>query len=134
MEVPRHWRNQNARYSLKGSVCNRCDLKLMPPQDVCPQCHGDELAEFQFSGRGRLYSYAVMVQGPQGFASLLPYPVALVKLDEGPTIAAQLCDLGDIAPSMDMPVEMVTRRLHEDGKDGLIVYGYKFRPSIEQSR
>jgi len=29
-----------------------------------------------------------------------------------------------------MPVEMVTRRLREDGSKGMIVYGYKFRPSL----
>ena len=28
-----------------------------------------------------------------------------------------------------MPVEMVTRRLRDDGKKGTIVYGYKFRPA-----
>ncbi len=29
-----------------------------------------------------------------------------------------------------MPVEMVTRRMVEEGEDGLIVYGYKFRPAL----
>ena len=31
-----------------------------------------------------------------------------------------------------MPVEMVTRKLRADGEEGMIVYGYKFRPQIEQ--
>jgi uncharacterized OB-fold protein len=29
-----------------------------------------------------------------------------------------------------MPVEMVTRRLREDGNRGMLVYGYKFRPVL----
>ena len=29
-----------------------------------------------------------------------------------------------------MPVEMVTRKLRSDGEEGMIVYGYKFRPAI----
>jgi hypothetical protein len=30
-----------------------------------------------------------------------------------------------------MPVEMVTRKLREDGeKKGILVYGYKFRPAV----
>ena len=29
-----------------------------------------------------------------------------------------------------MPVEMVTRRLRDDGGKGTIIYGYKFRPAI----
>jgi len=28
-------------------------------------------------------------------------------------------------------VEMVTRKLRTDGEEGVIVYGYKFRPQIE---
>jgi hypothetical protein len=27
---------------------------------------------------------------------------------------------------------MVTRKLRTDGEEGMIVYGYKFRPMIEQ--
>jgi hypothetical protein len=29
-----------------------------------------------------------------------------------------------------MPVEMVTRKVREFGEDGVIVYGYKFRPRM----
>jgi uncharacterized OB-fold protein len=29
-----------------------------------------------------------------------------------------------------MPVEMVTRKLFEQGAEGLIQYGYKFRPEL----
>jgi len=28
-----------------------------------------------------------------------------------------------------MPVEMVTRKIREFGEEGVIVYGYKFRPA-----
>jgi uncharacterized OB-fold protein len=29
-----------------------------------------------------------------------------------------------------MPVEMVTRKLRTDGEEGMIIYGYKFRPAV----
>jgi uncharacterized OB-fold protein len=29
-----------------------------------------------------------------------------------------------------LPVEMVTRKIRQQGEDGLIVYGYKFRPRL----
>ena len=55
--------------------------------------------------------------------------VALVKLEEGPMVTAQLTDLGDHAVEIGMPVEMVTRKIRSDGDErGMIVYGYKFRP------
>ncbi len=32
-----------------------------------------------------------------------------------------------------MPVEMVTRRLRQDGDErGILIYGYKFRPILER--
>jgi uncharacterized OB-fold protein len=57
--------------------------------------------------------------------------VALVKLEEGPVITAPLTDLGDQPVQIGMPVEMVTRRIRQDGDErGMLVYGYKFRPAV----
>ncbi|MCZ7547454.1 MAG: OB-fold domain-containing protein [Anaerolineae bacterium] len=58
--------------------------------------------------------------------------VALVKLDEGPLVTAQLTDL-DGAPEIGMRVEMVTRKLRAEGEEGMIVYGYKFRPCLSKA-
>jgi scaffold protein (connect acetoacetyl-CoA thiolase and HMG-CoA synthase) len=57
------------------------------------------------------------------------YTVALVKLEEGPMVTAQLTDLDNAPVKIGMPVEMATRRMRNDGDErGVIVYGYKFRP------
>jgi uncharacterized OB-fold protein len=32
-----------------------------------------------------------------------------------------------------LPVEMVTRKLTQDGAEGQILYGYKFRPLLRQA-
>lgn len=61
-----------------------------------------------------------------------PYTIALVKLEEGPVVTAQLTDIGDQKVEIGMPVEMVTRKLRTDMEDrGMIVYGYKFRPVMQ---
>ncbi len=45
-------------------------------------------------------------------------------------LTAQLTDIGEQPISIDMPVEMVTRKMKNDGDErGVIVYGYKFRPA-----
>jgi uncharacterized OB-fold protein len=45
-------------------------------------------------------------------------------------LTAQLTDLGDQPIQIGMPVEMVTRKMRNDGDErGVIVYGYKFRPA-----
>jgi uncharacterized OB-fold protein len=59
--------------------------------------------------------------------------VALIKLEEGPIVTAQLTDVDNGQVTIGQPVEMVTRKLRQDGDErGLIVYGYKFRPVMER--
>ena len=73
-----------------------------------------------------------MRTAPAGFEMQALYTLALVKLAEGPVVAAQLTDLGQERVHIGMPVEMVTRKIKNDGDDrGMIVYGYKFRPVMQ---
>jgi uncharacterized protein len=131
MEVPRHWRLRKQRYALMGEECPHCHTKIFPPRDVCPECGGEAKTAYAFSGKGEVYSFTRMVNAPAGFNQQAPYTVALVKLEEGPVVTAQLTDLGDQEVQIGMPVEMVTRKLRSDGDErGLLVYGYKFRPAM----
>ena len=131
MEIPRHWRLKQQRYSLVGEVCPHCDHKIFPPRDVCPNCGDEAKTLYTFSGKGEVYSFTTIYEAPSGFDANTPYTVALIKLDEGPMLTAQLTDLGDAPVEIGMPVEMVTRRLRSDGDErGLLVYGYKFRPVV----
>ena len=57
--------------------------------------------------------------------------MALVKLEEGPLVTAQLTDVDNDIVEIGMLVEMVTRKLREDGNRGMLVYGYKFRPRLK---
>lgn len=156
MEIARHWRLKDQRYNLVGEICEK-GHKVFPPRDVCPDCHGEAKIPFKFSGKGTVYSYTTISEAPTGFEKEVPYHVALIKLDEGPMITAQLTDIEshqtpdeswvdqlkgwpkisipatktvfDI--EIGMPVEMVTRKINEDGDNGLINYGYKFRPLLK---
>jgi uncharacterized OB-fold protein len=134
MEIPRHWRLKQQRYGLVGEVCPRCDAKIFPPRDVCPSCGGEVKTAFAFSGKGEVFSYTTIYEAPAGYNETAPYTVALVKLEEGPLVTAQLTDLGDQPIEIGMPVEMVTRRLRQDGDErGMLIYGYKFRPVLSQA-
>ena len=129
MEIPRHWRLKNQRYKLVGEVCPHCEAKLFPPRDICPECGQEAKTQYAFSGRGEVYSFTTVYDAPAGFEENAPYTVALIKLQEGPLVTAQLTDLGDQPVAIGTPVEMVTRRLRSDGDErGMLVYGYKFRP------
>lgn len=130
-QIARHWRLNAQRYGLVGEVCPTCDGKIFPPRDVCPHCAENAETPYQFSGRGEVYSHTTIYSAPEGYETYAPYTVALVKLEEGPLVTAQLTDVDPQSVQIGMPVEMVTRKLREEGEEGLILYGYKFRPRVQ---
>jgi uncharacterized OB-fold protein len=88
--------------------------------------------QFAFSGKGEVVSYTTVQEPPEGFEEQAPYVLALVRLDEGPMITAQITDYDGTLATGDK-VEMVTRKLTTEGKRGVIVYGYKFRKVLPRS-
>lgn len=123
MQLAKHWRLKGPRYRLAavrhpetGAIC------FPPPADA-----GD-WDEVTLSGQGVVESFAAVGKAADGFTD--GAVMALVRLAEGPVITAQLSDVeyGDV--TIGVPVEMVTRKLRDLGPEGLIVYGYKFRPLL----
>jgi uncharacterized OB-fold protein len=133
MTIPGNWRTRQQRYSLKAELCDVCGKTIFPPRDVCPHCAEQRQSWTTLSGRGEVYSYTTMHNAPTGFEEYVPYTVALVKLAEGPMVTAQLTDVDAHDVFIGMPVEMVTRKLSQEGDEGQILYGYKFRPLLRQA-
>ena len=84
-------------------------------------------------GRGEVYSFSTMYNVPRGYEEQKPYTIALIKLDDGPMVTAQLTDVDTEDVSIGLQVEMVTRKLREEGTEGQIIYGYKFRPLLRET-
>ena len=95
--------------------------------------HGLDEQTKSFRGTGTVYTFSLMYNVPQGFEDQKPYVIAIVQLDEGPMVTAQLTDVNHDAVAIGMRVEMVTRKLREEGSEGQIIYGYKFRPLLQDS-
>lgn len=134
MELPRFHRLRGPYYRLEGSVCRGCARRFFPPRIVCRSCRSTDLRPFAFSGRGTLYSWSRVQLPARGCASMAPYPVGMVRLEEGPLVSAQLADADGVELTIGMPVEMVTRKIRDDAEHGYIVYGYKFRPLLRETR
>jgi hypothetical protein len=128
MDLARYHRLRPAYYRLEGQRCTSCQAVQFPPRTACRICRERSLVPHRLSGRGIVYSHAEVAQAPRGFAA--PYVVALVKLEEGLLLTAQLTDVEPEDVVIGLPVEMVTRRLQEHGPHGYLVYGYKFRPVL----
>ncbi len=126
------WRLKGQRYRLEGEECPHCGFHIFPPRDICPACHQPAKEPVRLSGRGEVYTFSTVHAPPEGFESYTPYTVAIVQLEEGPMITAQLTDVAPEEVHIGMPVEMVTRKLRTQGDEGTIVYGYKFRPVLQR--
>jgi len=124
--IPLYWRLQKSKYNLIGKKCVVCGNVYFPPKNLCPKCRRKgKLEDFQFSGNGEIVSYTIIRVPPSGFERQAPYAVAIVKLYEGPNVTGQI--VGDIDKvDTGKNVRMVFRRIYEDGKDGIIHYGFKF--------
>lgn len=136
VEIPRHWRLNEQRYGLVGVICAHCDQKMFPKRNICDNC-GDQVEElYTFSGNGEVCTYTTVYKMQNGIEDITPYTIALIKLEEGPVITAQLTDVEIVNVEIGMSVEMVTRKLKNDKDDDgreLILYGYKFRPKVTSS-
>lgn len=125
--VPLYWRLRKSKYNLVGTKCANCNSVFFPPRNLCPNCRRSGKTEsFRFSGSGKILTYTIIRAPPEGFERNAPYAVAIVRLDEGANVTAQI--VGDIK-KMDIgkKVRVIFRKIHEDGEDGLIRYGFKFQ-------
>ncbi len=128
MDIPRNWRLREQRYHLEGNACTRCAAVYFPPREVCRECRSREFEPRRLSGEGTLATFTVVYQAPDGYGSQVPYAVGLVDLEDGPRLTAMLTDADLDTLQIGMPLEMVIRKINEDGEEGVIHYGYKFRP------
>lgn len=124
MELAKHWRLKGQRYRLEATRHRKTGVVSFPP----PVEPGPEDEPFNLSDKGEIWSFAEIRQGSDDFTT--PYVVAMIKLVEGPMVTAQMTDCDPAQVKIGEPVEVVTRKLRDLGEDGLIVYGYKFRPVL----
>ena len=54
-----------------------------------------------------------------------------IEVEHGVETMIAYADVAKEDVYIGMPVEMVTRKLRSDGEEGMIVYGYKFRPQVQ---
>lgn len=111
---------------LRMQRCAACKKYRWLPRPMCPSCNALEHEWVAVSGRGRVFSWTVIVHPVHPAANeKVPYNVAQVQLDEDPDLilVTNLVDIDNDAIRIDMPVEAVFVE-HEPG-----VKIPKFRPA-----
>ncbi len=128
MAVPRFWREIPNRYNLVGARCGNCNKILFPPRYICPFCRRmGKLEPYRLKRRGKVLSYTVIHVAAAGFEDQVPYVLAIIELEDGPRLTAQVTDCNPDEIKIGDEVEIVFRRMGEESQDGVIYYGFKGR-------
>jgi len=83
--------------------CNDCSEIHYYPRTICPFCFSDNTVWIEASGKGSIYSYSVIRRAE------IPYVIAYVTLEEGPTMMTNIidCDLDSVRIDMSVTVSFV---------------------------
>lgn len=103
--------------------CAACGKWSFPVRERCPHCFAAKLEWRQASGRGTLYTFAIMhqVMNP-GFAGAVPYNIAQIDLEEGVRMTSNVVGVPNNALKIGMKLEAIFEDVGQD------VSLPKFRP------
>src|SRR5215469_16769924 len=88
---------------LVAQRCSACGALRHPPRPMCPHCHSVDFELQELSGRGTVYSFAVL-HHPQNPAFEYPVLAALIDLEEGVRLMSNLRGLEPSEIRIGMPV------------------------------
>jgi uncharacterized protein len=93
---------------LVAQRCSSCRALRHPPRPMCPHCHSFDFEAQELSGRGIVYSFAVL-HHPQNPVFEYPVVAALIDLEEGVRLMSNLrgLDPSEIRIGMEVVVGYV---------------------------
>jgi uncharacterized OB-fold protein len=131
LRVPRLWREIPQSYRLEGVKCLSCGSIYFPIRPTCTKCKSKNLELTALPRKGKILTFTIIRIATADHSIYVPYAVALIELENGIKIISQITDYNPEKLELGMPVEAVIRKHYTDGRNGLIHYGYKFRPIIK---
>ena len=106
------WTKEFWKATKKGKLlvqhCNDCNINIFFPKKVCPECWSENLSWIESTGKGKVYTFTVMMDMVEPkFMGDLPYVLAMVDLNERIRMTTRIvhCKLENV--SIDMDVEVV---------------------------
>jgi 3-hydroxy-3-methylglutaryl CoA synthase len=119
--IPLLRREEKLNIRLHGKKCNGCGKVMTLALKVCPHCKSaKEFMDVKLSKKGRIVTYSQEHYYPTPEP---PMTMAVVDLDGGGRILAQMTDTDASEVKVDMQVELTFRRLHTGG--GFVNYTWK---------
>jgi uncharacterized OB-fold protein len=103
------------QHKLMIQTCSGCGLKIFYPRKYCPNCWSSNLAWYEASGKGEVFSYSITMAGvEERFSEDLPYVLALVDLEEGIRMMTNIVDCKPEEVFVGMKVEVTFRDITDE--------------------
>ena len=83
------WEGTKA-HKLMLPYCAACDAYDFYPRPFCRKCFSWDIEWKEASGKGKIATYVINHRGPRGFEDKTPYVIAVVELEEGPSMMTNL--------------------------------------------
>ncbi|WP_416140792.1 Zn-ribbon domain-containing OB-fold protein [Halomonas sp. HK25] len=81
--------------------CKDCGELHFMPRYLCPFCWSEQLEWVDSKGRGTVHSFSIIRRAPSPvFAQQVPYVTALIDLDEGPRMVANVLGENSLSVSI----------------------------------
>jgi uncharacterized OB-fold protein len=129
MPTARTWREYPRRYRYEAGVCTKCDKWHFPPRLVCDACGAEKFKTRAMKRTGTILTYTIIRVPPAPFKDQAPYAVAVIEMDDGPRLTAQVVDCKEVDLAVGKKIRLEFRRIYSDGEAGPINYGYKAVPA-----
>jgi len=113
---------------LWGVLCKQCGAKFLGARTACGQCASTgPFEETRFGDEGEIYVFSIVYQTVPGLEA--PYVAAIVDLDDGVSVRANVYGLDPTKPSPDWfgkRVKLFTEKVRVD-REGNDIVAAKFR-------
>jgi uncharacterized OB-fold protein len=88
--------------------CRACGHRQLYPRTLCLGCESDQVDWTEVSGFGSIYTFTINHRAPNAFMKArLPYAVAIVELDEGVRMMANILNAAPEAIAIGKRVRVV---------------------------
>ena len=116
-EIPHRFRFEGQKFS-DGFI-------TLANRYISPESGTKDFQKVNLSTKGKILSYTIIRTPSDEYKLLSPYAVAIIETTDGARLTAMITDTPFEDVQIGANVELVFRKIKEEGHSGIINYGYK---------
>lgn len=109
------WWEGCRHHELLIQSCTKCGHQQFYPRIICTACMSESLEWTRSAGRGRVLTFTICRRAvSEAYAGDVPYVIALIQLEEGPTMMSNIVECDPDSVATGMLVEVVFEKWSEE--------------------